>query len=135
MRVLIAFDKFKGALGAAEACAVVAGALRRARPSWELDVAPLADGGDGFCRILTQAAAGVLREERVSTTVFPGTGRAEQHAVPLGWVAVERLPAAARAARELPASARQLALVELAAVNGLAQLPLAQRGAWRSSER
>ena len=135
MRVLIAFDKFKGALGAAEACDVVAGALRRARPGWELDVAPLADGGDGFCRILTQAAAGALREERVSTTVFPGAGQAEQHAVPLGWIELERLPPAARARLELPASARHLALVELAAVNGLAQLPPAQRDVWRSSTR
>jgi glycerate kinase len=135
MRVLIAFDKFKGALGAAEACAVVAEVLRRARPSWELDVAPLADGGDGFCRLLTEAAGGVLREERVSATVFPASGRAGQRAVPLGWVELERLPAAARARLELPRGARRLALVEMAAVNGLAQLSPAQRDVWRSSTR
>jgi glycerate kinase len=135
MRVLIAFDKYKGALGAPEACEVAAEVLRRARPSWELDLAPLADGGDGFCGILTRAAAGVLREERVSATVFPEAGHAEQHAVPLGWVELERLPAAARARLELPPSARRLALVELAAVNGLAQLPPAQRDVWRSSTR
>jgi glycerate kinase len=135
MRVLIAFDKFKGALGAAEACAVVAEVLRRLRPSWELDVSPLADGGDGFCQILTQAAGGVLREEQVSATVFPRSGRAQQRAAPLGWVELERLPAAARARLELPARARRLALVELAAVNGLAQLPPAQRDVWRSSTR
>jgi glycerate kinase len=135
MRVLIAFDKFKGALGAAEACAVVAEVLRRARPSWELDVAPLADGGDGFCRILTQAAGGVLREERVSETVFSSSGRAERRAVPLGWVEIERLPAAARDRLELPPRAARLALVEMAAVNGLAQLSPAQRDVWRSSTR
>ncbi len=135
MRVLIAFDKFKGALGAPEACEVVAAVLRRARPSWELDVAPLADGGDGFCRILTQAAGGVLREEQVSTTLFSSSAPAEARAVPLGWVELERLPAAARRRLELPASARRLALVEMAAVNGLAQLPPAQRDVWRSSTR
>jgi glycerate kinase len=135
MRVLIAFDKFKGALGAPEACAAVAELLRRARPSWELDVAPLADGGDGFCRILTQAAAGVLREEQVSTTLFSSSAPAEARAVPLGWVELERLPAPARTRLELPPSARRLALVEMAAVNGLAQLPPAQRDVWRSSTR
>jgi glycerate kinase len=131
MRVLIAFDKFKGALGAAEACEVAAGVLRRARPGWQLDLAPLSDGGDGFCRILTRAASGVLHEARVSATVFPGAERV----VPLGWVELERLPAAARARLKLPPSARRLALVELAAVNGLAQLPPAQRDVWRSSTR
>ena len=76
MRVLIAFDKFKGALAAPEACARVAEVRRRERPSWELDEAPLADGGDGFGRILTDAAGGTWRAELarqlVGTVTVPG---------------------------------------------------------------
>jgi glycerate 2-kinase len=135
MRVLIAFDKFKGALGAAEACAVVAEVLRRERPSWQLDLAPLADGGDGFCRILTAAAGGVLEQIPASGTLFSEAGALERKAVAIGWVELERLPARARARLELGRSAGRLAIIELAACNGLAELPPAERDVWRSSTR
>src|SRR6185295_16525212 len=104
MRVLIAFDKFKGALAAPEACAVVAEVLRRERPSWQLDLAPLADGGDGFCRILTEAAGGELRAEQVSGTLFRAGHAPERRSVAIGWVELERLPAPARQRLALPAS-------------------------------
>ncbi|MEY2930099.1 MAG: hypothetical protein RL033_848 [Pseudomonadota bacterium] len=136
MRVLIAFDKFKGALTAPEACDRVAAVLRRARPQWQLDLAPLADGGDGFCRILTQAAGGVLKEERASGALFPAASAAGTlSAAPIGWVDLARLPASARARLTLDATATRLAVIELAAVNGLAQVPAAQRDVWRSSTR
>lgn len=144
MRVLIAFDKFKGALGAAEACSVVAEILRSERPDWELDLAPLADGGDGFCRILTEAAGGVLERVAVSGTVFSEAGPLQRQTVAIGWVELDRLPAPARARLELEGSARhgalgctagRLAIIELAACNGLAQLPPAERDVWRSSTR
>lgn len=137
MRVLIAFDKFKGALSAPEACEHAARVLRRARPGWQLDVAPLADGGDGFCRILTEAAGGTLRTERASAALFssaaPPAARAQEAAI--GWVELARLPASARARLALPPTAERLAIVEMAAINGLAQLPPAERDVWRSSSR
>ncbi|MEO8177525.1 MAG: glycerate kinase [Deltaproteobacteria bacterium] len=135
MRVLIAFDKFKGALGAAEACAVVADVLRSERPGWELDLAPLADGGDGFCRILTAAAGGVLEQVPASGTLFSDAGPRVRKAVAIGWVELERLPARVRARLELGRSAGRLAVIELAACNGLAELPPAERDVWRSSTR
>lgn len=135
MRVLIAFDKFKGALTAPEACERVAAVLRRARPEWQLDIAPLADGGDGFCRILTQAAGGVLQEARASGALFSASVGRTACAAPIGWVDLARLPASARARLRLAASAARLAVIELAAVNGLAQVPAAQRDVWRSSTR
>jgi glycerate 2-kinase len=135
MRVLIALDKFKGALGAPEACAVVADVLRSERPGWELDLAPLADGGDGFCRILTAAAGGVLESVPASGTLFSEAGPLERKAVEIGWVELARLPARARALLEFGRSAGRLAIIELAACNGLAQLPPAERDVWRSSTR
>src|SRR3989442_2963226 len=45
VRVLVAPDKFKGTLSAAEAAAAVARGWRRARPEAEITQVPLADGG------------------------------------------------------------------------------------------
>lgn len=45
--ILIAPDKFKGSLTAAEVAAALAAGLRRAAPDTELRAIPIADGGDG----------------------------------------------------------------------------------------
>jgi len=47
MRVVLAPDKFKGSLTAAEVAGAVGAGLRRARPDVELTLLPVADGGDG----------------------------------------------------------------------------------------
>src|ERR1019366_9306231 len=61
MRVLLAFDKFKDSLTALAACDLAANALRARHPDWMLDLCPLADGGEGFCEILTAAAGGEIK--------------------------------------------------------------------------
>jgi glycerate kinase len=48
--VVIAPDKFKGSAGAPEVAQAVARAARAA--GWTADVAPVSDGGDGFCAVL-----------------------------------------------------------------------------------
>ncbi|MDB4666853.1 glycerate kinase, partial [bacterium] len=45
MRVLIANDKFKGSLTATEAAEAIAAGLP---DSCEIDICPIADGGEGF---------------------------------------------------------------------------------------
>ncbi len=55
MRALVACDKFKGSLSADEACAAVARGLGNA---WEVDVCPIADGGEGFVEGLVGAGRG-----------------------------------------------------------------------------
>ena len=47
MRVLVAPDKFKGSLSAAQVAAHLAAGLRAAQPSLEVVELPVADGGDG----------------------------------------------------------------------------------------
>lgn len=51
-KFLIAPDKFKGSLTACEAAAAMAEGIRRRHPDAELDVCPIADGGEGFMETL-----------------------------------------------------------------------------------
>ena len=55
-RVLVAADKFKGTLTSAEVGAAVGAGLRDGVPDVQVDVVPIADGGDGT---LAAAVAGV----------------------------------------------------------------------------
>ena len=83
MRVLLAFDKFKDSLTAPAACEAAARALRATHPEWSLDLCPLADGGEGFCEILTRAAGGVVESHTVTGP------RGAPTAATLGFVALE----------------------------------------------
>lgn len=68
-RVLIASDKFKGSLTAAEVAAAVGAGLRRVLPAAVVDAVPVADGGDG-----TLAAAEAAGFALVPVTVAGPTG-------------------------------------------------------------
>ncbi|MGW5109031.1 glycerate kinase [Nocardia sp. NPDC004123] len=96
-RVLIASDKFKGSLTAAQVGAAVRAGIRRARPDASVAVVPVADGGDG-----TVAAALAAGFDAVPLTASGPTGE------PV-----------------LTAYARRddLAVVEMADVSGLVRLP------------
>jgi glycerate kinase len=67
--VMIAPDKFKGSLSAAEAAGHIAAGLRRADPATPLIELPIADGGDG-----TVEAAVAAGFERIRATVSGPTG-------------------------------------------------------------
>ncbi len=132
MRALIAFDKFKDALGAPAACAAAARGLGIAV---QTDLCPLADGGEGFCEIFTKAAGGEIRE---ATVTGPLGALVEAK---WGLVRYDKLPAAARAL--LPIENREskienpttVAVVELAQASGLALLPPEQRDPWFTTTR
>src|SRR5439155_11955972 len=51
-RVLIVPDKFKGTLTAHEAATAIAAGWRRARPTDQLELLPMSDGGDGFGTVM-----------------------------------------------------------------------------------
>lgn len=133
MRVLLAFDKFKDALGSQEACAAAARALTSVRPDWQLDLCPLSDGGEGFCAVLTRALGGELG------TIEVAGPRGARVAATIGFVSATRIPAAALAALALPRAAqpetspRRLAIIEMAAASGLALLPPEQRDVWQTT--
>ena len=54
MRILIAPDKFKGSLSAKEVAATIAKALHSVDPEIDVDLFPIADGGEGTAAILAQ---------------------------------------------------------------------------------
>lgn len=96
-RVLIASDKFKGSLTAAQVGAAVRAGIHRLRPGAEVSVVPIADGGDG-----TVAAALAAGFEAVLVTASGPTGE----------------PVCTAYARR-----DNIAVVELADVSGLVRLP------------
>lgn len=131
MRVLVAFDKFKDSLSATEACTFAAAALREKHRDWTLDLCPLADGGEGFCSILTKAAGGQL----IGSSVTDPLGDPVQ--AQIGIVPVDRIPAAARALIAPPPNPKQqvptIAVIEMASASGLALLDPDERDPWQTS--
>jgi glycerate kinase len=126
MRVLLAFDKFKDALSARQACEIAAGALQAKHPGWQFDLCPLTDGGEGFCETLTQAASGRLDHLNVSGPL--GVPNHSAHGV----VRIERLPAAVRS-RLVVKEDGTLAVIETASASGLALLHPEERNPWKTS--
>jgi glycerate kinase len=133
MRVLLAFDKFKDSLTAPAACELTAAALRAAHPDWTLDLCPLADGGEGFCEILTHAAGGTVETHTVAGP------RGAPTSATIGFVPLQNIPAAARALLSLDISHWSLdippavAVVEMATASGLALLAPDQRDPWHTT--
>ena len=131
MRVLIAFDKFKGSLPAVRACDLAARALKGRHRDWQFDLCPLTDGGDGFAEILTQAVSG--RRVTVKAT-GPRGGLVDAG---LGLVSRARIPDAARRWLEPidrgPPTEKPVAVVEMAAASGLGLLPEEHRDPWQTT--
>lgn len=130
MRALLAFDKFKDALTARQACELAARALRDRHPDWQLDLCPLADGGEGFAEILTHAAGGHMLTAQVAA---PRGGLVD---AAYGLVSYEKIPAAALALLQIPdfeTKNFQIAVIEMAAASGLALLPVDQRDPWHTT--
>jgi glycerate kinase len=105
MKIVLAFDSFKGSLTAAQACAAAAAGLRDAAPACETLERPMADGGEGTARILMDA----LRGEWVPETVS-GPLPDQQVEAGFAWVPSQRL-----------------AIVEMAAASGLTLVPPERR--------
>ncbi len=131
MRVLVAFDKFKDALTARQACATVADALRARHPDWTLDLCPLTDGGEGFGETLTLAAQGRLE---LGEVMGP---RGLRIPAPIGYIDQGRIPAPAWACLPIENQKSKienpLAVVGLASASGLELLARDQRDPWKTT--
>jgi glycerate kinase len=112
MRVVLAPDKFKGSLSAPEAARAMARGVAAVAPQAELDLAPMADGGEGTVDALVAATGGTFREAEVSG--------------PLG---------AQIRARFGMLGDGCTAVIEMAAASGLVLIPTGQRDPWRASTR
>lgn len=101
MRILIALDKFKGSMSAWEAGSALGHALADLIPDAEIDICPIADGGEGTTEALVMSLGGRF----VMTSVTDARGRAIQASY--GLVVHGGKPAA---------------IMEMSAASGLAQV-------------
>ena len=65
MRILVAPDKFRGTLTARQAAEAIATGWRRERPGDDLELVPMADGGEGTMEALVEALGGASSVGRV----------------------------------------------------------------------
>ena len=131
MRVLIAFDKFKDALTAPQACAAAADVLRRQFPGVMVDECPLADGGEGFGPILTAATGGRWVKARVTGP------QGEDVEAGFGLVLRSKIPPAALARLGLKTEGAPagsiIGVVEMAEASGLQLVPRDRRNPWNAT--
>lgn len=66
MRVLVCPDKFRGSMTSRQAAAAIAEGVRRANPGAEVDLLPLADGGEGTVESLVAGCGGRAETVEVS---------------------------------------------------------------------
>ena len=104
MRLLIAPDKFKGSLSALAAAQAIERGFRTVFPDLVADLAPIADGGEGF----SESLGGALGAEWVTVKTEDAIGRPLE--ARYAWVAAE-----------------QLAILEMSAASGLCHFQLAER--------
>ena len=106
--VLIACDKFKGTLTAAEACAAVAAGVLEIWPQAECLLRPMADGGEGTSLVICGALGGEWRTAEVAGP------RGEPVQAGYAW---------------LPAT--KTAVIEMSEASGLKLVLPSQRNPWR----
>jgi len=108
MRILIACDKFKGSMSAAEACAAIAAGF--SADEVEVVQLPVADGGEGMSEAICAARSGEWIEHQVQDplgrTVLAG----------YGWVNDDKL-----------------AVIEMSQASGLWRVAEEERDPWRAS--
>jgi glycerate kinase len=118
--VLVAPDKFKGTMTAAEVAAAIASGLREGgRKAEEL---PVADGGEGTADALLRALGG----EWVEAEAADALGRR----IGARFALLDAPPRARRGALR-----GRIAVVEAAEASGLARIPEAERDSWSASTR
>ncbi len=129
MKYLIAFDKFKGAVTAEQACGIAREALQSRHPDAVITMSPLTDGGEGFASVIASALGGELIKEPVSGPLFaPVEGR-------FALVESGKLPPPAlqRLALGSIDPADKVAFVEMASASGYEHLADAERNPWKTT--
>ncbi len=126
MRILAAFDKFKDSFSAQTACELLERVAYERDPSLEVKSCPLTDGGEGFVEILAS---------RFESRIVPISVRdayCEEKDVSICLVDIANLNEEARTLLDLPNSGK-LAILEMASVCGLSDLPKDRRNPWKTS--
>jgi glycerate kinase len=84
MRILIASDKYKGSLSAREVAEIVREVLTKGLPDCEIDLCPIADGGEGT----TEAMVTALNGQWIETQTLDAQARGLN--ARYGWITHER---------------------------------------------
>jgi glycerate kinase len=100
LRILVAPDKFKGTLTAKAAARAIRDGWRTARPYDKIEMFPISDGGDGFGSLISENIRAVTNHTKTVDS-------AHQPSIAKWWYVPRR----------------KLAIIESAAVIGLAKLP------------
>jgi len=108
MKVLIAPDKFKGSLTANQAAQAMASGVVKAFPDAQIDICPVADGGEGTLDAMLAATGGT----RKTSTVTGPLGKS----VDAQWGVFDG-----------PGGEGRTAIIEMAAAAGLTLIPQTQR--------
>lgn len=66
MKILLAPDSFKGSLSAPEVAAYLCEGILRVQPEAEVDMLPVADGGEGTCAAIVAALGGEIMKAEVT---------------------------------------------------------------------
>ena len=61
MKVIIAIDSFKGSLTSVEAGEVAREGILQVHPNWQIDLIPIADGGEGMLGVMLAATGGCIQ--------------------------------------------------------------------------
>lgn len=129
MNILIAFDKFKGALDARSACKIAREVVAANGKTGAIVTAPLTDGGEGFAEILAEVLGGDLRTATVPGPLFdPVDAR-------FALVDGARLPKLAWSRLNLPTelATGPIAFVEMASASGYECLSAEERNPWHTT--
>jgi len=118
MKILIAPDKFKDCLCAAEVARAVAAGIAAVDASIHVDVCPMADGGEGTVDALVAATGGTIRAHKVTGPL--ATMKVDAPIGILGSTSVDR-------------DDRKTAVIEMASASGLHLLPHDQRDPTRTT--
>ena len=61
MKIIIAIDSFKGSLTSVEAGEVAREGILQVHPNWQIDLIPIADGGEGMLGVMLAATGGCIQ--------------------------------------------------------------------------
>ena len=114
MKIVAAFDSFKGSISAVQAGELAASVIRESHPEWSVAVVPMADGGEGTVAALIAARRGSL----ISCPGTTGPLLSRQLNAGYGWL-----------------EETQTAVIEMAAAAGLPWLAPAERNPWVTTTR
>ena len=100
MRIIIAPQSLKGSLTAAEAGQAIAAGVEAVYPEAEIDIVPIADGGEGTVQALVDATGGEIVQHALDDVDAQLVAGADLVAQPIDAIERDQIAAVDRVAKE-----------------------------------